>query len=215
MMNCRTRRVALVVVGVAVFGVGCRAGGKGARGVKGVKGPPKANRMRSGHAPTPFSADEIRRSCTPGSWRKYLIEIPGRPSTYRILRFTGGTKHGTEVSSTMTDLEGKPFGEERRLRASWKALQSHASFPTGRTTVHAESYRTPAGTFDCWRYDVTGRSGGQRELKRFWFAKTLPGSPIAFERFLGGKRVFRMILVQPKQPKPAKPQAVKPQAAKA
>lgn len=160
-----------------------------------VDGPPRANRLRSGHAPTPFSADEIRKSCRVGVWRLYRVTAVGRRPSYRILRFERAVEAGVIVVSAMTDMKGRPFGEQRRVKALWKGLQSHASFRAHATTIRTERRTTPAGTFECWRYDVVGRVAGRREVKRFWFAKSLPGPPVDLVRRVEGRLVQRMTLV--------------------
>ncbi len=160
-----------------------------------VDGPPAVNRLRSGHAPTPFSADELRDSCRAGVWRLYRVEARGRAPSYRILRFELASKAGVIVVSSMTDMKARPFGEQRRLKVLWKGLQSHASFPAGATTIRTEKHVTPAGVFECWRYDVKQRVEGRSEHKRFWFAKKLPGPPVDLIRFMDGKPIMRMTLM--------------------
>jgi len=185
----------MVLGGLAMASVGCPN--------RFADGPPRANRLRPGHAPTPFSADEIRKGCRAGVWRLYRVAAAGRPPSYRILRFDRANEAGVIVVSAMTDMKGRPFGEQRRVKALWKGLQSHASFPAGATTIRTEKRTTPAGTFVCWRYDVVGRLAGQREVKRFWFAKNLPGPPVDLERRVGGRVVQRMTLVGTGRSSPA------------
>lgn len=158
-------------------------------------GPPASNRLRSGHAPTPFSADEIRKSCQAGVWRLYRVRTLGRSDSYRILRFERTSEAGVIVVSAMTDIKGQPFGEQRRVKALWKGLQSHASFPAGATSIRTEKHTTPAGVFECWRYDVRRRVAGRWDHKRFWFAKGLPGPPVDLVRRVDGRVVLRMTLV--------------------
>lgn len=181
--------LAVYFTGITGLPCGCR------RPVPGVDVPPTENRLRRGHAPTPFSAEEIRRGCRPGTYRKYLIETPGREKTYRIIRFESDGAENVEVFSVMTDLQGRVFGEQRRLRARWKALQSHASFPESQTDIRPERFKSLAGVHDCWRYEVRSRVDGKPEIRRFWFAKKLPGPPVCFERRVEGKLVLRMVLV--------------------
>lgn len=177
---------------VALGGVLCGTTGCARRF---AQGPPAKNRLRSGHAPTPFSADELRQSCRAGGWRLYRVQIARRPDSYRILRFERATRVGVIVMSAMTDMKGRPFGEQRRVKVLWKGLQSHASFPARATSIRTEKRTTPAGTFECWRYDVTRRVAGRRDHKRFWFAKKLPGPPVELVRRVDGRVVLRMTLV--------------------
>ncbi len=192
----------LVAAGMLLVATGCRRGP--------VDSPPRANRMRAGHAPTPFSAAQIRKSCQPGVWRLYRVTAQGRPPSYRILRFERANEAGVIVSSAMTDLKGVPFGEQRRVRSLWKGLQSHASFRARVTTIRAQRRTTPAGTFECWRYDVTDRARGRPEVKHLWFAKKLPGPPVDLIRRIDGKIVLRMTLISTGRSGPAPRPASRP-----
>ncbi len=180
---------------VGALGAGCpRAGGTA------TTRPPAANRVRDGHAPTPFDAEQIREACSPGHFRLYRVEVPGRPKLYRVLRFGQRTEEATTFISRQLDADGHPFGEQRRTRARWKALQAHASFPESRTTIRPTRHTTPAGTFDCWLYEVRELRDGhrghhRRRLRRYWFAKQLPGPPIQLDQRVGGRLTLRMVLV--------------------
>jgi len=125
----------------------------------------------------------------------YRVATRGRPPSYRILRFEKANATGVVVVSAMTDLKGRPFGEQRRVNVRWKGLQSHGSFPAGATTIRTEKRTTPAGTFDCWRYEVERRVPGGQEVRQFWFAKGLPGPPVDLIQRVDGKVVQRMTLV--------------------
>lgn len=188
--------LALALAFFAGAGAGCPA-----RSARAPDHPSMKNRMRPGHAPTPFSASEIRKACPPGHSRRYLVEIPDRPPLLRVLSFEGGTDDSTEFVSSQTDTKGRPFGEQRRVRARWTALQAHASFPRAATTIKAVTVITPAGAFPSWLYEVRGRTPG--EIDRYWFAKALPGSPVQYERREAGKLVFRMVLLGLGRPRPA------------
>lgn len=178
------------LVATVVVGSGCPKSTK-----RGSDLPPRDNRIRSGHAPTPFSAEQIRQGCPDGHFRRYRIDIPGKPVIYRVLRFEKGTKQSAGFISQQLDAKGRPLGEQRRTRAAWKALQSHASFPASATRIRTVPHATPAGAFTCWLYEVRTTEGGRQHLKRFWFAKSLPGPPVQFDHLVDGKRAFSMVLV--------------------
>ena len=93
MQSCRlvTRVLPVTLCGLVTASLGCPG--------KFADGPPGANRMRTGHAPTPFSVDELRKSCREGVWRLYRVATAGRPPSYRILRFERANKAGTIVVS--------------------------------------------------------------------------------------------------------------------
>jgi hypothetical protein len=133
------------------------------------------------------------------------VEVPGKPLLFRVLAFENGSEESTELVSTQVDSKGRPFGEQRQLRARWKALQAHASFPKGVTTIRAVTVVTAGGVFPSWLYEVRGRGG--QEVERYWFAKSLPGPPVQYERHVAGKLAFRMTLVSHgvRRPTPAPP----------
>ena len=182
--------VALAALTAALGLTGCPKPGD-----RGTDRPPRENRLQPGHAPTPFTADQIRKACPDGHFRKYRVEVEGKPAFFRILRFEKGTPRSTGFVSQQLDAKGRPFGEQRRTRALWKVLQAHASFPEPATRIRTVSLTTPAGTFQCWLYEVRTTQGGQPHLQRYWFAKSLPGPPVQFDHLVAGKRVFRMVLV--------------------
>jgi hypothetical protein len=158
--------------------------------------PPEKNRMKPDHAPTPFSAAEIRDGCPNGRTIKHRIEMAGKPDTFRVFTFINGDRQSTSFQSMTLDMAGKQVEEKQTARAKWEELRTHASFPQAMTQISTESYTTPAGTFDCWLYVVTLEKEGKKDVKRFWFAKSLPGPPICFEQTVNGKQVFRMTLVE-------------------
>lgn len=167
--------------------------------------PPEKNRMKPDHAPTPFSAEEIRDACPTGRWTKYHIQVAGHPDTYQLSTFIDSDNEGTGFESVSLDMDGKPKGEKQTARANWKELQGHASFPQKDTQITSESYTTPSGTYDCWLYVVTREKEGKKDVKRFWFAKSLPGPPVCYEQTVNGKLTFRMTLVESHIPAPSAP----------
>lgn len=152
--------------------------------------------MQPGHAPTPYSADEIRKGCPAGRTTKFMIEMIGQPTSYQLLTFVAHSTEGTGFESIELDWEGNQVGEKQTAQAGWEELQSHASFPEANTRISSESYMTPAGKFDCWLYVVTTEKEGKKEEARYWFAKSLPGAPIYVEQAIDGNTVFKMTLVE-------------------
>ncbi len=157
--------------------------------------------MKPDHAPTPFSAAEIRDGCPDGRSTKYRIETAGKPVTYQVTTFINGDRESGGFQSATMDAEGKQVGKPQTARAKWSQLQAHASFPEAATRISSESYTTPAGTFDCWLYVVTGEKEGKKDVQSFWFAKSLPGPPIRFLQTVDGKQVFLMTLVENRRKK--------------
>ncbi|MCK5221471.1 MAG: hypothetical protein KAR14_07820, partial [Candidatus Aminicenantes bacterium] len=151
---------------------------------------PESNRMKKGHAPTPFSAEEIRETCQT-STIKYLLEMKGREDTYQITEFINISKTGSYFNTTTTDKNGKVLSRRRKNYAKWTDLQEHASFPEENTTITTDKIKLEPGEFECFVYTVkTGDS-----LNKYYFAKELPGPPVYYEKFQKGESVFRMTLV--------------------
>ena len=153
---------------------------------------PESNRMKTDHAPTPFSAEEIRKGCPDGRLTSYLIEIPGKPNSYSMTRFVEPNREQTGFENWTTNLQGKIIGKPKRIDAKWRDLQAHASYPEKFTSIALDKITIPAGSFECLRYSVQMEG----DLKKLWFARALPGPPVKFEHYKNGSRVFSMILVK-------------------
>ena len=153
--------------------------------------PAEANRMQPDHAPTPYSADEIRAACGVGAFREFAMT---EKNTTQHLRMVFGPDVdgavtvdtillGTDGSEAMT-MPGQP--------TAWTALQGHASFPEAMTEITPCRHQTQAGTFDAWTYVVTAPDG---TVTTFVFARDLAGPPIDMSTWQGGMLVSRMELV--------------------
>lgn len=158
--------------------------------------PPAANRMKPDHAPTPFSAEEIHQGCPDGRTTRYRIEAHNRPVMYQVSIFLNGTAEGTAFRAWQENEQGQPVGGPMESKATWEELQAHASFPAADTRITTEIFTTPAGTYDCWLYEVTAEKDNQRQVSRFWFARSLPGPPVCFEKTVDGQMVYRMTMLR-------------------
>lgn len=159
--------------------------------------PAAANRMRVEHAPTPYSAAEIREGCPAGRVNVYDYEMNGRLVRTRS-RFLEEADGKARYSTVVVDAENQPLGEERVETAGWEELQGHASFPAAGTVITEEVLELPAGKFICWRYEVTGQTEGaepKRQVMRLWFAQDLPGPPVQMVQEVDGEVKLRMMLV--------------------
>jgi hypothetical protein len=139
-----------------------------------MAGTPDAHVLEPGHAPTPFTADEIRAGCPAGRTIRLRVDAPGEPPFLRVNRFTECDEAGAVFERSRQSLDGSPVGEPEAQRVTWLQLQQHASFPAEVTTIAAERIATAIGERDCLRYTV--RDGPTEEL--FWFAMDLPGMPV-------------------------------------
>jgi len=168
---------------------------------------PDEKRLEKDHAPTPYTAAEIRSGCLEGRTSTYLMEVPGRDAFRQTLRFAKCDAEGADLEMSRTKTDGTPMGEPVKARETWKEFQSHGSFPEKDTKISEETITLPAGKFECVVYAVTVTQGEKTGIRRFHFAKKLPGPPVKVVVELDGKVVSTMTLVEHKDgtaPEPAK-----------
>jgi hypothetical protein len=150
------------------------------------------HRLRPDHAPTPFSAAEIRAGCQPPRTIRLRIEPAGGTPFIRVNRFLEADEEGALQQAQRFALDGTPLDEPEAQRVTWLGFQSHASFPEAQTTIGEETIELPAGTFACWRYVV--REGASEQ--HFWFAKALAGMPVRMESWEDGALTFAMAMLE-------------------
>jgi hypothetical protein len=148
--------------------------------------------LEPGHAPTPFTADEIRAATKVGKeiWRR--VETAGEQPFQLVSRYVECDDTGAALERFRLSLDGSPLGEPAVIRATWLDLQGHASFPAEDTTIESERIETAIGELDCLRYTV--RDGTTDEV--FWFAKDFPGMPIRQLTRVGGQVVTTVSLLE-------------------
>ncbi len=147
--------------------------------------------LERGHAPTPFTAVEIRDACPRGRTIRLLVEPAGEEAHLRVTRYLDVAPDGATQRSDRHTIDGELLEEGPVVETSWIALQAHASFPEDVVVVSPATHTTDMGTFECLLYTVDdGRS-----VARFWFARDLPGMPIVMETEVGGTVVFRMTML--------------------
>lgn len=135
-----------------------------------------SHRLHPDHAPTPFSADEIRDATPVGHTVETVTEHDGAIVARQRTVFTEVDGERAVMVSTPIDESGEPVGAPRTGAAAWTELQAHASFPEATTTISDETIETPLGTVRCRRYDVRGGD----HTNTFWFAPAHPGMPVRF-----------------------------------
>lgn len=148
--------------------------------------------LAPGHAPTPFTGDEIRAATKVGKTLRRLVEEAGEASYFLVSRFVERDDERATLERFRLSLDGQPLGEPVRHETTWLGLQRHASFPADVTTIEPETLDTPIGRLDCLRYTV--RDGDAEEV--FWFAKDLPGMPIQQLTRQGGEVVSTVTMVE-------------------
>lgn len=150
--------------------------------------------MQEGHAPTPFSAREIREGCPDGR-RVRFRTTPGPDAApfETELRFVDGDAEAVMVENIRLGADGLPIGEPRGRRSPWEELQAHASFPSaGVTITPVEGIESPIGPFDGWLYEVRN----DVSITNYWFATSLPGPPVHVVSLTpDGKVMFEMVMM--------------------
>ncbi len=154
-----------------------------------------ARRLRPDHAPTPFTAEEIRKACPEGRTDTYRIERRSEKPWKYTVKFLKCDRDGADVESTNTLEDGKT--KTTKDRQAWVDFLTQASFPEIDTKITEETIEVPAGKFECWLYTVQKREGDAATV-RMYFAKKLPGPPIKMTSEELGKTVFSMTLLEHK-----------------
>jgi len=149
-------------------------------------GTPDPHVLEPGHAPTPFTADEIREVCGPGRTITVRVEAADEAPFHRVTRYLECDDTGATMERSRLSLAGALIDEPEVNRVEWLDLQSHASFPASDTTIEPDRIDTAIGTLDCLRYTV--RRGESEHV--FWFATDLPGMPIRMQTRIDGQTVM-------------------------
>lgn len=147
--------------------------------------------LEPGHAPTPFTADEIRSGCPAGRTMKLLVEAAVEPPYHRHIKFIEVDDRGATQDLWRTTLDGLPLGEIDTVYSTWDELQRHASFRAAATAIESESIDLDTGTVDCLRYTV--REG--ITIHTFWFAPTLPGMPVKFTAHADDRLTYLSVMI--------------------
>ncbi|MET9273460.1 hypothetical protein [Kribbella sp. NPDC003557] len=150
-----------------------------------------AHVLEPGHAPTPFTADEIRAATAVGKSITRRVESAEAEPFLLTSTYVECDEAGATLERFRRTLDGASLGEPQAMRATWLDLQRHASFPAGVTTIEPERIETAIGALDCLRYTV--RDGGTDEI--FWFATSLPGMPIQQQTRTDGHVVESVVVV--------------------
>jgi hypothetical protein len=114
--------------------------------------------LAPGHAPTPFTADEIRGACTAGRTIRLLVDAVGETPLIRMTRYVECDATGATLERSLLTLDGAPLAEPEADRVTWRELQAHASFPAGDTTISSEQIGTPMGELGCRDTWCAGRT---------------------------------------------------------
>lgn len=160
--------------------------------------PPASNKTQADHAPTPFSAAEIKAGCPRDRTMVFQIEMFGKSMLFRTTRFMSHFDDRTVLENITKTADGKKVGKTQIVTANWTDLQAHASFPAINTKITNVKHTVPAGTFDCYLYTITDTAAGKSSEKQLYFAKSLPGPPITYIEKADGKITYRMVMIKNK-----------------
>ncbi len=143
-------------------------------------------------APTPYTAEQIRKATAVGRTYEFRTEVAGAPSRRLVIAFTNVSDAEAETKNSLLDEQGKELAPPKISHAAWDELRRHAEFPRAATVIANEKIAVPAGTFDCVRYTVTEGPG---DVSKFYFAKQMPGPPVLFMTDKQGTRVMTTTLI--------------------
>ncbi|MCS3442764.1 hypothetical protein [Microbacterium phyllosphaerae] len=132
-----------------------------------------------GLLPTPFTADEIREATGAGKTIRLRVEQPDGSTGERVNRFRETDAEGATLDRWAAETPEAVVSS----RVTWAELQSHAAFPSDRTSVTTETLDTPLGSLTCQRYDTADEPGDP--VESFWFSLAHPGMPIRYEVPIG------------------------------
>ena len=144
--------------------------------------------------PTPFTAEEIRSACLPGSQLVFEVQAEGQATVRQFIRFVGDDGEQAQIESWTEALDGAPLQPRRREAVPWSELRDHALMPLG-STRERDTVSTELGELEGWHYTqpiADERGQGARE---FWFADRFPGPPVLMIDTLDGREVLRMEIV--------------------
>jgi hypothetical protein len=147
--------------------------------------------LQPDHAPTPFTAAEIRAGCPQGRTIELLVDVAGQPSHRRTNRFVECDEEGAVVERTRFGLDGSPLGPPELGRSSWLEMQGHASTPATRTSIEPAVLTSPMGALECLRYTVVDAE----QVETLWFARSMPGMPVRTESRRDGELVATVAMV--------------------
>lgn len=156
----------------------------------------EARTMKDGHAPTPYTADQIRVGCPVGRLSKFRMEAEGAPQMIQVMYFVENDVTGAVLEVSVTDAKGNTLSAPKRTpKSPWPVFQSHASFPADQTTISEETIETEGGSFACLLYTVTRSEADPKAVDEYWFAKTLPGPPVLMRKRVDGEILVKMELL--------------------
>jgi hypothetical protein len=149
-----------------------------------------------GSTSAPYTPEQIRNATKTGRTYEFLDEIPGKPTTRRILTFTRVSFGGADIRSEMEDENGNLLQLPTITSVSWDEVLKQAGFPTTSLQVEETSVVVPAGSFECRRYTITEGAGEDAITSHADFPYNVPGPPIRYVSEQKGKIVRTLTLIR-------------------
>ncbi len=156
------------------------------------------------HVSPPFSAAELRAGIPAGTEMRFRVESAGAPPVIQHWVFTGTDAEGCTIAARVLAEDGTLIKDEGSGTSRWAELESHAHFPLATTTRTDSSVDVPAGHFDTWLF-VVRPEDPEAPVRKYQFARELPGPPVWMEVTKGGSLVTRMVLLSRTQPRVGRP----------
>ena len=124
---------------------------------------------------SPFSPAEIRAGFVLGTKIVLSIKTPAG-TVHEHWESVAVDESGMTIASTVYTPEGTLVKDEGPGTSTWAELALHAVFPAAQTVQEDVVWKSPLGTFPCWKYTIVEEETGT--VKRLYFAKTMPGPPL-------------------------------------
>lgn len=151
----------------------------------------------STHAPTPFTAAQIRGASADGRAWLFLLEEADKPAMHMRMEMSAVGDDTVALTRTVTDATtGEPLGEPATSTATWPDLVAHAEYPRDATTLADAVIDVPAGRFDAMHYTVSDAANGAETVTEAWFARDLPGPPVLMLVRVGGAQATKLTLLR-------------------
>jgi hypothetical protein len=139
-----------------------------------------------GHAPTPFTAEQIKFASPAGHTTKVLVETRDNAPVIRTTTFVAVDDSEAELEFVEASASDPSVHLTGGSTVRWEDLQAHASFPLEQVEVADETIELPWGSLECLRYTVTQDDA----TTIHWFAKAHPGMPVRSNVWEGSELVY-------------------------
>lgn len=149
----------------------------------------------------PVTLEQFRAAFPVGTKIRLSIAAKGKPTEEQRWTWVNADKDGCVIATTVHDEAGKLVRDEGASPSKWTELLTHAVFPAAATERSDSSIEVPAGRFETWLFTVRGKAkDGTPVVKRYHFAKAMPGPPVLFTIENAGGEVLRMTMLERTSP---------------